>query len=174
VPKRRGFLAAALLLIFSAAPLVPSAAAESTGDAMSAFGLIGTWSADCAKGPLSGVVRLTYSLPLIGSPKIIATVGFPAVGVTTSEFEIRSAVRVTEEKIKYTSVRVSSSNANTKLTTEIDDRPRETVLMKNGGKIRVSDSRTADGSEIFVQDGLWKEQVQGRAPATSLLEKCLN
>jgi hypothetical protein len=113
-------------------------------------------------------------LPLIGAARITSTFGGPASGITITEFEIKSAARVTEEKMKYVSVAVGSNNSKTTLEIKVDLRPTETVLLKSTAKIRVIDSRTADGSEISVQEGMWINPPIGRPPATQFLEKCLD
>jgi hypothetical protein len=90
-----------------------SAFAESAAQAMQAFGLIGTWSYDCAKDPLNGGVRYTYAAPMFGSATETTVVSAPAGNgpgppyfVFKSQYEIKSAERVTEEKITYPSVDV--------------------------------------------------------------------
>ncbi len=65
---------------------------ESTSGAMSAFGIVGSWSPDCA-----GSLRLTYSTPLLGTP----TITIERDGKQQLVVEVQEAVRVSEEKLKF-------------------------------------------------------------------------
>jgi hypothetical protein len=129
--------------------LAPPAFAENTADALKTFGLIGTWSRDCAKDPTKDGERSTYAVPLFGAPTI--TVIRPHHLI---EHEIRSAVRATEDKIKVVDV-------ITKTTTDGQNQdllpaqviPIETVIIKTNNKIRLVDSARIDGSAIWYKDG---------------------
>ena len=69
------------------------ARAESTSQALETFGLTGTWSQDCA-----GDKRTIIVTSFWGSP--IATLTSGNNDALKSVFEIKSATRVTDEKIK--------------------------------------------------------------------------
>ena len=77
--------------------------AETTAEALRAFGLVGTWSPDCAKETAKGGERSTILVPTLGEPTIesIGHYGPDNRFTTISHFLIKSAIRVTEEKLKY-------------------------------------------------------------------------
>jgi hypothetical protein len=82
--KRIGSATAAALFIMLSLP----AFAESSSEAIRVFGLIGTWSRDCAA---TGVPRLVFASPMFGNP----TAAF-----RNGTADIESAVRVTDKKLK--------------------------------------------------------------------------
>jgi hypothetical protein len=95
-----------------------AARAESTGDALRAFGLVGTWSEDCS----ADGERSIFVAPLIGTPRIDGGV----TGGKDKPVEIRSAARVTEDKIKIALPVPDQQNVLV-----------EIVFVKIGNKIRV-------------------------------------
>jgi hypothetical protein len=91
-------LAAVVILVMLALPL-PSYA-ESPADALKVFGLIGTWSTDCAKDLSEvGAIRRIYESPIFAMPSTTVIQNWGNF-TTTRQFAIISATQVTEEKIK--------------------------------------------------------------------------
>jgi len=126
------------------------ARAESTAHALEAFGLVGTWSTDCAKDDL---LRVTYTLSALGSSTVTLV-----VPNSKETFDIDSAVRITDEKLKIIK-HASSSISNGKLLTP---GPKDkgvsdvSVLLKSGSKYRVLDAYITDGKELvtIVKNGM--------------------
>jgi hypothetical protein len=156
--------------------------AENTADAIKAFGLIGTWSPDCAADPMRGGTRVNYVASLFG-PLKATTIQSDIEGgrVITSQSEIQSAIRVTEEKIKIIAVRTSltSSNPNDRITSL--NEKTETLIQKFGNKIRIIRSQSPDSARVGSKDGHVcvpsapeKSDCETTGKETPLLEKCLN
>ena len=130
-------LAAAVAALLALAPA--SARAESAAAALQAFGLVGTWSPDCA-----GPYRTIYDAPGGGAPTVQLTLH----GRAYASSEIREVLVRSAERITWTSVIKTWS---------LPDQPEErwmpapgevweTGLIKQDGKIRPIDSRRQDGS----------------------------
>ena len=151
---------------------------ESIAEAVKTFGLIGTWSIDCARD--REVIRMTFSSTVFGAVKR-TEVGFGANGAVawTREYDVTSAVRAAEDKIKLTSTAVGSKNA------EGDSLPlpdsQVGVYEKIGNnKIRVIDNRVFNGKVIYAQSGFYCNQVNNESICedqnrpTIPAERCLN
>lgn len=144
IPSKALLLPGVVLLV--AAGMASDSWAESTAEALKAFGLIGTWSADCSKDPTSGdpqIGRTTYKIRLLARP--IARFAYslqigtpPVLVVVTGTAELRSAVRVTEDKIEMMEELVAlSARTNTgvpvdpEVMRQLEANPaREAVLVK--------------------------------------------
>ena len=138
---RRGLTAC---LLFGLILWTSTAYGESTKGALSAFGLIGRWSADCSKDPSADVV---VASPFLGTPTFKLGRDAP--------LQITEAKRVTEGKI---------------LLVLDDDRFKgwRVVFRKEGSKIQIYEtSRVAGEMQSLIQNGM-----MGRMPAP-VLEKCL-
>ncbi len=124
---------------------------ESAGEAIKAFGLIGLWSVDCAR---EDVVKDTYALSPSGAPTM-TSVSRRTGQVVTTVREIRSAVRVGDDKIKY-------MMAITKVTRQPDDRkpdaidstPEELLVQRFGSSIRVMQEWPKGEPKPVVEDGI--------------------
>ena len=138
-------LAAAVILALSLA--ATSAVAESASEAVRAFGLVGTWSPDCA-----GAFRTIYAAPAGAAPSVRVTMG----GEEIASSEIRETERLGPNRLKWSSVIKTWS---------LTDRPHEnwmpepgevweTVIEKSGDRIRPMLSQRQDGQKISVKDGL--------------------
>jgi hypothetical protein len=134
--------------------------AESAADAIKAFGLIGTWSVDCARDPLAACdrttgcgFRVTYLLSPSGQPMIRSVVGTLVAGQTrTGELTIETARRITDDRLAVTSIQRTESGATlawVRQPGEIWD----AVLLKEGDKYRVFMAQRDDGLKISVEDG---------------------
>jgi hypothetical protein len=159
-----------------------AAYAESTSEALKAFGLIGTWSQDCASEDRN-VERVTYTLPFLGTPMVMVAYKSPVLGILHKEGYIVSATRITIEKLR---LKIDSS-----YTAKEDRIPkfRKTALFSRIGdkmKILILESMDYDMKESYqiIKD----EQIITKAPNSTVLgfnysgltklpviyEKCLN
>jgi hypothetical protein len=152
---------------------IPSGA-ESTAEAMKNFGLIGTWSTDCAKDPAKDGERTTWDVPIFG----VATETFANPSFVFTH-EIKSAVRVTDEKLKYVEVLVKIlEKEKPRDLLPGQTMPVELVIIKLGNKFREIDNHRVDGSIIWVKDGFrvyQNPQSKQWEPGeeTKAIEKCL-
>src|SRR5437870_3751869 len=91
-----------------------AAGAESATEALTAFGLLGSWSLDCSK-PItcdqkSCSFRNIYEVLPSGQPMSRIVVGATAPGpAKTVESEIHTATRIADDKIKILSTQLQSS-----------------------------------------------------------------
>ncbi len=139
-----------------------SAIAESTKEAMSAFGMLGTWSLDCARPS-----RVVYATPLFGAPTITSVANGKEGGLS----EVQEAFRVTAEKIKLQLIIRKAPGA-------LDWMPQpgeiwEAVYEKSGNKFRPLSVRQKDGPKITAQDGFYYVP-KNSGMLTLPFEKCLN
>lgn len=136
--------------------VIPSTSfADSPRDAMEVFGLLGTWSNDCATTPAKGgrdVARVTFAAPRFFGEATLTEVFYMNKGVIKLHMKITSAVRVTDEKIKLTVV-IIDQTANDEPMNAFDARPVEFPISKIGNKLQTR----------FFQ-----------ATTDTVLEKCLN
>jgi len=109
--------------------IIPPASAESTSGAMQAFGLVGTWSEDCAA---QGAARLAHAYPVFGNPTITITANNSKDGSGTLEVEIKSASKVTDEKLKLITVFTAKDGVRNPNPSETS----ATVYEKIGTKMR--------------------------------------
>jgi hypothetical protein len=169
------------------------AAAETSAAAMRAFGLIGTWSVDCATDMTQPCVdidrcfpRLTFTVPLRGNPvREVLSPTAEAGKVFRGAAEIESAALIADDKIRITttdSVRPVGPDTPTSRTS---DETWETVYRKSGDTLRVWSAQRTDGTKIGVRDGFRYEQDGDWKPAdgpakqwhrtdeqTATLQKC--
>jgi hypothetical protein len=140
--------------------LTASANAQTAGDALKEFGLVGTWSEDCGKDPAKTPVRrLVYTVPTFGRPKV--TLG-GSIGV--NEMEIQTVSRFTEDKLKYVFVYKKMM-----LVSSPPAEPQEIVLQKLRYRIRILSWRSTDGKTPTVENG--KSRDSG---SEFIFEKCLD
>jgi hypothetical protein len=146
----------------------PALGADGAADAIKAFGLIGTWSIDCARDPLAGCdrttgcgFRLTYLLSPSGQPMTKFVVGSSVVGQTRiAETTIEKATRIADDKLAFTSIQRSDTGATPAWVRQ----PGETwdnVLVKEGDKYRTFMAQREDGKKISVEDGFEVRVPQG-------------
>ncbi|MBR0778670.1 hypothetical protein JQ625_27900 [Bradyrhizobium diazoefficiens] len=147
------------------------ASADTIRGALNDFGLIGSWSPDCGKDvEKEAASRFIYAVPLVDAATLTAKNRFANNRTTFSKFEIESATRLTDQKIRL---------AINPVEVKVDsvDKPREGIfgsrfivtLEKVGSKIRTIEYRSPDGEFVTVEDGQFKNGT-----STPLLEKCLN
>jgi hypothetical protein len=155
---------------FCCCVIATTASAESAGEAISAFGLIGTWSVDCGKDIEHEFgARITYaSSP--PRPATITTVSNSLLGILTHREEVVSAERVGVEKIKLNiSVPGTDQLEKGDRTTDLHVTPgRATVILeKVGSKLRPLE-RSYPGRETVS----WKDGLMPDGSPTKLLERC--
>jgi hypothetical protein len=103
------------------------AAAESTSTALKEFGIIGNWSQDCARSLTAGGDRVIIESPLFGSPIMAESNGLNNTTFTRSE--IRTAERVTQDKLRMIVVPVSSGGV---VLPPERTKPKELLFQKRG------------------------------------------
>lgn len=137
-------MAAALTAAVGATP----ASADTAANALSAFGILGTWSPDCA-----GPIRVTYAAPA-GAPATSAAV---IDGKEQAVAEIHDPVRIDAVRIRWTSVyrKYSPLDVAKQPWMPQPGEAWETVLEKLGDKIRSMQSQRADGGKVLVRDGFY-------------------
>jgi hypothetical protein len=81
------------------------ARAEGAAEAIGGFGLVGTWSPDCAKDPVKEHgFRMTFSIPGAGPPTETIVLSSPINPAKRLDWQITSAVRVAKDRIEVRSV----------------------------------------------------------------------
>jgi hypothetical protein len=156
---------------------------EDAGDVLRSFGLLGTWSSDCSKdaSDAGGPIRTTYTASPVGSPTKHTIVRVRDT-IVNEEHEIQSADLVTEDKLKFTTVKTKLSFSSDKeVHAPANPPPYLSIVQKFGSRIRTMDLRSSDGSNVVIENGEMifpNLNVDGnrftyRLP-TPLLEKCLD
>jgi hypothetical protein len=152
--------------------------AESAGEAIEAFGLVGTWSPDCSRDmsmkcdidetvksmnvsvleavKMCEVQRITFAVPTFGKPTETINTNLtqvaPIPNSSTRQFE--SATRITAEKIKLTYIVQAQAEVLRKFAyLPQDGESWQLVLEKVGGKIKPFSTQRGDGRKISVKDG---------------------
>jgi hypothetical protein len=135
-----------------------SARADSTLDTMKAFGLIGTWSLDCAK-PMATCdktgcgSRNIYGASPSGQIVSQFVMGSAAPGQTrTIQTEIQGAIKIADDKIKLISTQQYPYGTPLP-TSRLPGERWETVLIKSGDKLRTLTAQREDGQKITIEDG---------------------
>jgi hypothetical protein len=133
MPARMKFaLSLGYLTLLSSAAL-----GESTSAVINTFGLIGIWSADCAKGPTQGAGRIIFASPTFGAPTMTNMVLLENIVEWKTKFEIQSANLITDEKLKITTVFTETTGAPSFVDQRtINRKPQELVFLKIGTKIQ--------------------------------------
>jgi hypothetical protein len=138
--------------------------AESAAEAIKAFGLVGTWSTDCAKDPIATCSRetgcgnrTTYELPPSGPPMIRNVVGTVVAGVGKSfETKIETATLIADDKIQIVSVHQGVPGEINKLAWLRQPGERwQTVLVKVGSKYRILSAQSDEAKKIYARDGFF-------------------
>lgn len=137
-----------------------TAGAESATEAMTAFGLLGSWSLDCSKSitcdeKICGSRNIYEVLPS-GQPMSRFVTGSSASGPgKTVESDIEAATRIADDKIKIISTQLQSSGVFG-VTLSWARQPGERwefVLIKSGNKFRFFSAKREDGKKIAAEDG---------------------
>jgi hypothetical protein len=153
-------LAALTIVLTALCGFQPYALADGVGSALKSFGLIGSWSLNCAQNPNeatshaeSGIVptRWSYENSLISNPTL-TIMQRQTTGINVAKKEIRSAQQITSDKLKYTDVTTSvrfADNPEQKPKSQILLTP---VVQKLGEKITVI-SQVSDDGTVYVENG---------------------
>jgi hypothetical protein len=138
-------------LAVSAAAILASDAlhAESTSDALKTFGLTGRWTFDCAYN--DGEI---YEAPLLGTPKF-REIGLTGRTQTTRNNTIKSAERLTEEKIRLISVLSGGTKTSNGVTEDLplSEPAFISIIQKAGNKIVLTDRYSEDKKIIIYMNG---------------------
>jgi hypothetical protein len=160
-------------------------AVESTAEAMRVFGLVGTWSYDCAHE--LGTRRI-FAIPLFGPPTINQINRFELRTIVDS-YTVEAAARVTEDKIKIIYLQIGQNEeaqpghvanlsgkttfANTGLIAE--------AIEKQRNKIRVMELHVEDKGFPEIYRGLYYHRNARNElhrsdlnEETHQMEKCLD
>ena len=161
--------AALAITLASALPAV----AETTAAAMTAFGLTGTWSDDCAKDPAKEGARLIYSPPGSRTPSYRFVMFDKDGNKITVSSDILSAARLPQGKLKTVTVKTGNATGALQPWERV---PVETIIVKVGPKIQSVQSRQVNGGRRFIVDGNVvaensRGELQTIKPAP-LLERC--
>lgn len=160
---------------------VRSAGAENVGATLKEFGLLGVWSTNCAKDPSREVGdRSTYAAPIFGPVTITIVKHLQNHVVFRTIMEIKTAIRITNDKLKYEYI-ITSSKA------EVPNAPERDALGVNAGmmftnvferlgpKVRLFKSRSNDGKILFENGEQVVHAPNGDIRIPSVwVEKCLN
>jgi hypothetical protein len=140
------------------------------------FGLVGTWSPDCAVpvGTL-GASRVTYEPSENGLATSTSTFSGPiplpdaqsgpSYREVTSVFHIDAATALSDRQIKLVG---QITIVNGQAGPPSDAAPREMTIEKANGQIRVLDNRLAGATAIAVEDGV----VRATGKPTPFLKRC--
>ena len=150
----------------------PAVGGEGMAEAITAFGLVGTWSVDCRKEPMQGCdanacgSRTTYTVPPSGPPTIRNIIGTREEGqaivfLTT----IHSAERIADDKIRIVSTQDTPSGTTVSWWRQPGE-VWETVLFKVGEKFRTFSAHRADGKKISAEHGFEVRPPPPPPPAT--------
>ena len=151
-----------LALIVAGLAMGQTASAETAGEAIEAFGLVGSWSIDCNKTPTQTCepkvgcgARTIYEVSSTASPRIKNLVGTLTPGPGMSfETSIESAERIGGDRIKIVSVQQGALGQFSKVVWIRQPGERwETVLVKVGAKYRWLSHQRQDGAKIQAKDG---------------------
>ena len=145
--------------IAGAVLFVQAAGAETATEAITAFGLLGSWSLDCSK-PITCDqricgVRIIFEVLPSGQP-MSRSVSGPSVSspFKTIESEIHAATLISYDKIKIISTQLQSSFSGFTVAWWRQPGERwESVLIKLGDKYRPFSAKREDGKKILAEDG---------------------
>ena len=173
--------------------ILSPALAETISEALSDFGLIGTWSVDCGRDittPCSRggcAIRHIFEAPPLGSPTKSILTGPSEFGTqpTKTTVPIEAAARITSDKIRISYTRAGGID-------RADNQPWmphagdkwETIYEKLGEKLRTVNDQRSDGKIVMIKEGVfYLPKKHGGEDPTSweatgqqvpILERCQN
>jgi hypothetical protein len=140
------------------------AVAQSSGEALKTFGLIGTWSPDCSQNPKDALpkkppsqypVRWIYAESDASVPKLTRMIrGLGAL--STEEYEIKAPEMIAANKLKYSQVPTTvqlTTQAGAQPPRPAKEKPSSVLVEKSGDKIRVVGQIASDGT-VKVENGV--------------------
>jgi|SRR5581483_9121475 len=128
-------------LVFTILLVSGAARGESASDALKSFGLIGTWSPDCAKDPTKEPgMRVTYRVPLVGPPTETVVWHAPNIIAEEVKWEVKSAVRITEDKLRVTSIFLEGKQIGPPYMKRVQiTQPSDTLIIRTGKNLQFGD-----------------------------------
>jgi hypothetical protein len=108
------------------------------GATLKQYGIVGTWSADCARSVLQGVDRITFDLSVFGNPTMTELTSGGSV-IITRIYDVQTAESITEDKLRLTvALRKFIGTAGPISIPSGDDRakPMQLLFEKIGQKVR--------------------------------------
>jgi hypothetical protein len=159
-----------------------TAQAESTSEVLKVFGLVGVWSTDCSKeAHANRSNRTIYEAPSSSSPTLTtALVTDDGSVLIMYKYKITSAVRIADDKIKISDEQIEFEVTPHRDVVSLPK--RESVLVREGSKIRTLESYSLDHTTTLVEEGYicpidnQGRQIFGKCPRvekTEWAEKCL-
>ena len=174
--KKVLILVVVILGHFAARP----ALAESTSQALIDWDLVGTWAVDCVT---LTAPRIIVDASLSGSfyTSIRHANDGNGIKMYQSTREIISAIRVTADQIKITTIAVTTMVDGVVTTTGVGD-SNEMLYQRFGDKIRIMSDREMGSNLLFVSNGQSyfpvvsnnSTQMQPVGKGTLLSHKCPN
>jgi hypothetical protein len=158
---RYGTRVRALTLAIAFLSSIKLAEAANAADVLNEFGLLGTWSADCAPGPTETDDRTIYKSFSLGNPRVAHVTHDPAhkpgghEGVSNAEEEeIRAAVEIDADKIAIVLAPMMRATKENGVWVSLPLGPIvEQTIQKIGDKIQLIDWHAIDGRGIYVKGG---------------------
>jgi len=164
------------------------AMAQSAGERLKTFGLIGAWSPDCSQNPKDALpkkplpqypVRWIYSEGESSVPKLTRMIhGLGAL--VTETYEIKTAERIAPNKIRYFQVPTTvqfAAQAGAQAAQPAKEKPSNVVVEKSGDRIRLLRQIGSDGT-VKVEDGVSIVHSAGRWNSVRIpnpwFERCPN
>jgi len=145
-------------------PTPTTADAAAAGAAISAFGLVGTWSADCSKDVSDGPGRVTFALPASGAPTIVSENRLLRTHLT-----ILSAERIGDNQLHLRAAATRVDVAANARATASAGQELDQIIEKTGDTYRIQQSQRV-GGDTLVKDGML---VLAKPPIPSpLMAKC--
>jgi Ca2+-binding EF-hand superfamily protein len=139
-----------------AATLAPAA---SPGEALRSFGLVGTWSADCAV-PLGtlGASRITYEVQDDGRATFTSTFTTPIPGRPQSSvvYQIDDASILSDKQIKLVAKIVARSCPGCQTAPLRDASQQQIIVEKVDSQIHIVDSRSLVGTSVGIEAGVMR------------------
>lgn len=129
------------------------ALAQSPTDTLKRFGLVGVWSSDCSKSVRNdlGVWTIFY-FPGSKRPRLVVVVKGTQVSVI-QDGEVVEAVPVESDKLRYTWQPKEVTYADGRSPNSNDLKAQVGLYRKVNNQLWILDNRTADGSDIFIENG---------------------
>jgi hypothetical protein len=125
--------------------------AASPGDTLRTFGLVGTWSDDCAQKSSSA----TYDASETGAATLTSVVPIPRTDTQlVLTFQIDEATLMPDNKIKFVAKIRNVTRSDGNLPPTLGRSPLRIILEKDGARTRVIDDRAVDGTHVNVENGI--------------------
>jgi hypothetical protein len=158
-------LAAAALVCTTLAPAV----AASPGNAVKSFGLVGTWSWNCAVSEeTAGANRMTFAAPENGPVTFTTTFTLPPPGNPQASvfFQIDEATPLSGQRIKLIGKITKQSRTDRQDAGPPDGSPRQIIIEKSSGQIRIIENRLLDGTSVNIDAGIVRATGKPAASAS--------